>query len=823
MSDEIQGLTVKLGITDNLFQEGVGKINKAMNVLQSEFKATASNLQNFGDDTDKLGNKADYLSKTMELQKAKIQALKDAYEKAKVNTGEFSDATNNASIKLNNAIASFNKMKSELKNTQDLLEKSKKDVEDNGGAWDKLKEKIANSMKGMGDSIKNGIGMAIGHDIWDKFKQGSVSILTFGSDFQKSMNQIQSSTGLSDDKLNNMKGTLQSIYDDNFGESFEDIGKALSIVQQGWRGNNDDIKGLTENALLLRDTFDFDVNESFRSANMLIEQFGLKGDEAYSLIAQGAQNGLNKNEDLLDTVNEYSVQFKGLGFNATEMFNILQNGAKSGTFSIDKLGDAVKEFGIRAKDGSTSTQQAFQALGLDVNKTEEAFAKGGEAGKKAYEEVNKKLLEMKDPLKQNQVGTALWGTMWEDLGKSGISSLTNLNGTITTSTDALNKMNKVKYNDLGSAFEGIKRNLQTGILLPLSEKLLPKLSDFSNWFTANMPKIKETVSNGVDAVTPVLNDFGKAFGFIKDNADWLIPVLAGVVGSIGAFNIITAVNGLMDMWKASTFAQTLAQEGLNVALKDNPIGLVITIIGLLIVAGIALYMHWDDVKAAAVKVWDGIKATFQAFSTWLGGVFSTDWSKKFGFLGDILNGYLQNVKNIFGGVKEIFSGIIDFVTGVFTGNWSKAWNGVKEVFKGITDTFVAIMKAPLNGIISLINGAISGLNKIKIPDWVPQVGGKGINIPKIPLLEKGGIVDRPTFSMIGEHGKEAVMPLENNTGWIKDLAGQINKNIGGNDGQYVFTIPLYIDGREVSRATARYTSEEINRLNKNYNFGFGGA
>jgi phage-related minor tail protein len=239
--------------------------------------------------------------------------------------------------------------------------------------------------------------------------------------------------------MQDMKKSMLDIYNNNFGESFEDIGQSMTTISQQTKISGQALTDLTQNALAVRDTFDFEVNESIRSANMMMNQFGLSGKDAYNLIAQGAQNGLNKNDDLIDTINEYSVHFKSLGFNAEDMFNMLSNGAASGTFSVDKLGDAIKEFGIRSKDGSDATISAFDSLGLNAKQISQDFAKGGESGKKAFEAVTKKLLEMKDPIKQGQIGVALFGTMWEDLQVKGIAALTDTNGAISTTVDALEK------------------------------------------------------------------------------------------------------------------------------------------------------------------------------------------------------------------------------------------------------------------------------------------------------------------------------------------------------------------------------------------------
>ena len=166
---------------------------------------------------------------------------------------------------------------------------------------------------------------------------------------------------------------------------------------------------------------------------------------------------------------------------------------------------------------------------------------------------------------------------------------------------------------------------------------------------------------------------------------------------------------------------------------------------------------------------------------WLLEKLAPAWSFLSSAVIGVLGSILGVVSDVIGSIIGVLGGIIDFIVGVFTGNWSKAWNGVKDIFKNIVDGLVGIFKFPINLIIDGINAFISGLNKIKIPDWVPAVGGKGINIPKIPKLARGGVVDQPTLAVVGEAGKEAVMPLENNTGWIDKLADKLASKVGGSD------------------------------------------
>lgn len=221
----------------------------------------------------------------------------------------------------------------------------------------------------------------------------------------------------------------------------------------------------------------------------------------------------------------------------------------------------------------------------------------------------------------------------------------------------------------------------------------------------------------------------------------------------------------------------------------SPIGLVILAIAGAIAIGIALYKNWDEVKAfisdcwqkiqdKAKEVWGFIQNNILTpFMNFLKNVFSTDWIETLGVLGVPLQIALDQIGAIWETIKGIFDGVVTFVKGVFTGNWKQAWDGVVQIFKSVFGGLVNVAKAPINAIIGMINNMIGGLNKVKFPDWVPMVGGKGINIPKIPKLAKGGIVDSATLAVVGEAGKEAVMPLENNTGWITDLAGKISRQL----------------------------------------------
>ena len=220
---------------------------------------------------------------------------------------------------------------------------------------------------------------------------------------------------------------------------------------------------------------------------------------------------------------------------------------------------------------------------------------------------------------------------------------------------------------------------------------------------------------------------------------------------------------------------------------------------------------------------DQIKAILQKVDDFLKNIFTKDWSQQFGVLGDLLNGFFKIVGGVWDSIKKIFDGIIDFIRGVFTGDWKRAWNGVKEIFSGVFNALLTIAKAPLNAIIGVINGLISGVNliidglnkiNIKIPDWVPVLGGKnfGFNLAhlgKIAYLAQGGILSSGT-AIVGERGPEllsmsngraVVQPLTNNTTTNQNYGG-VTLNIYGAAGQSIQDLAEIIMD-EIGDATRR--------------------
>ena len=144
----------------------------------------------------------------------------------------------------------------------------------------------------------------------------------------------------------------------------------------------------------------------------------------------------------------------------------------------------------------------------------------------------------------------------------------------------------------------------------------------------------------------------------------------------------------------------------------------------------------------------------------------------------LIGTYLEAIRSVIGGVLTAIQGLLNVFAGIFTGDWSRVWEGVKGIFSGVWEAIKGIAKGAMNGIIDIINGLIGGLNKLKIPDWVPGLGGKGINIPLIPKFAKGTPRTPDTF-IAGEKGAELITNARNRTVFKAAETGNIFTNLAG--------------------------------------------
>lgn len=366
-----------------------------------------------------------------------------------------------------------------------------------------------------------------------------------GDDYNKAMNQLSASTGATGDELDALGESVKNIYAQNLGEDFNDVAEGLAATQKASDLAGEALEQATAAGFVLRDTFDYDISESARAASALMKNFNISAEEAYGLIATGAQNGADKNGDLLDTLNEYSAQFAAIGLSADQFMGSLVEGADAGLFSIDKVADAVKEFNIRAKDGSDSSAEAFKGLGLNSDKMFAAFAAGGETAQAAFFDTVEALNKLEDPLKRNEIGVALFGSQFEDLEAGILPVLGDIETAAYDGAAALQQINDVKYNDLGSAFEAVKRSAEVA-LLPMASMIANTLTSLAPILTDTFEEISPVITDTLNACMPFVQDFLVGMG---DTLKKVMPLLPPLMQLIEALlpPVVSLLNAIMPL------------------------------------------------------------------------------------------------------------------------------------------------------------------------------------------------------------------------------------------------------------------------------------
>lgn len=578
----------------------------------------------------------------------------------------------------------------------------------------------------------------------------------FSSDSQDAFQQFAAATGTATEEMGKYKDMINNVYKDNFGEPINDVAEAMATVNQNMSYLDDSaLQRCTEYAYTLSDTFGYDVAESTRAADTLIKNYGVSAREAFNLITQGAQSGMDYSGEMIDSINEYSVQFKKLGLDAEDMFSIFANGAQNGAFNLDKVGDAVKEFSIRAIDGSDTTKQGFEALGMDAAKMAERFGAGGDSAKEAFNEVIKGLAEMDDPVAQSAAGVNLFGTMWEDLGPQVITSMSTASDAIDKNRESVEELVNVKYDTLSGALGGLWRTIQVDALQPIGNQLIPYVTkgiSYVQKFTERWNKLepatqKIIVKFGMVAAAagPVLLGFGKV--------STGIGTLVSDTGKIGSvLKKMTGASGFSGLAKVMT----------------GPFGIAAAAV---VTAAVLVYQNWDKIGPIIQKIgqrfvnfWSTVQPQLQPLIEIIEKVGTVARNIFEGVFSVVLEAANDNIVTFFNGASDVidnvlglFEGLITFLTGAFTGDWEKAWKGIVQMVGSIFGGLEALVKTPINAVINLVNRAIGAINKISV-DLPDAVGGAhiGFDIPTISTLAKGTDNWQGGIVQISEKGGEIV-------------------------------------------------------------------
>lgn len=396
-------------------------------------------------------------------------------------------------------------------------------------------------------------------------------------------------------------------------------------------------------------------------------------------------------------------------------FILSQNG-----MSVDQLQGGMKKLVNTmqsARDGSSSASATFDALGISVTDSSGALRNQEDV----FYEVISVLQGMENETERNALANDIFGKSASEMApllNAGAGSMEELR----QKAHDLGLVLSDETIDAGVAFtdtqDQVKRALAS-VTTQLGAEVMPIINDFLQWVLAHMPEIQAVIKVAFDAIHVVVQAVGKVISWLAGVFEKYMPAVQEAAQK--------AFSGIQDLWE----------------------------------------QH--------------LKPCFDAIGDFIQNVLAPVFDEVFnGLIAPIVQAVFEGIGDLWENtLKPIFTGITDFLTGVFTGDFSKAFQGIVDIVDGIFSGIVTVVKTPINAVIGIINGFIRGLNKIKIPSWVPFVGGKGINIPTIPLLERGGILERGQVGFLEGNGAEAVVPLERNKQWIHAVAQDMDAAIGG--------------------------------------------
>lgn len=467
------------------------------------------------------------------------------------------------------------------------------------------------------------------------------------------------------------------------------------------------------------------------------------------VFAQVASAGKLTGQDLLQFINQ--------GFNPLQVI-------------AEKTGKSMADLKEEMSQGKISYEMVAEAM-------KSATSEGG----KFYQGMEV----------QSQTLSGMWSTLKDD--------------TMSLIGDAFMPFSNTLKENVMPALQGIVQNMSAAFADPNIQASIANIA----------AGLGDFISKAAELISEWLPKLIEGFAWILEHSNEITAGIIALGTALMVLNVANMIMGLVEAFKAFKLANegaTMAQWLLNAAMSANPIGIVVALIAGLVAAVVYLWNTNEGFRNFFIGAWNNITQKMQEIDTWITNVFTKNWVESFGIFGNVLNGLSKIVIDVWGSVKQIFNGIIDFVAGVFTGNWSRAWSGVVNIFGGIMNGLGAVIKAPLNAVIGLVNMAIDGLNgiSVKIPSWVPVFGGQsfGINLPKMNYLYTGGVFDKPTLlgnTVVGDKYKGKGSQRE----WVlpdKLLRETIDEVVRNNLRELVTKMQTTVD-YETAMTTARVVTK----------------
>ena len=448
----------------------------------------------------------------------------------------------------NRASSSVNNLSGSMDDYGSAAREAVSETDDLARATEEVSDNADDAGSSGVDAINGIAGALAGAGITAKVAEIAAAVYDLADSFSEAEKTVIAQTGATGQELDNLMDSSLNVFASSSAESLNDVAASMTTVQTATKLTGDALEEATQSALTLESALGLEVSETTRTAGALMKNFGIEAQQAYDIIAAGAQQGANQNGDLLDVLNEYSAQYAALGLSAEEFISSLVDGADAGVFSVDKVGDAVKEFNIRVKDGSDTTTEAFEMLGMNADTMAARFAAGGETARTAFFEVVNALDSMADPIEKNTAAVNLFGTMYEDLGAGILPVLAGIEGGSVETSNALSSMAD-EAQSLGDKWQEAGNSISTAF----TSAVEPAVSGISGALAEAAQGFGDFLNEN-PAVTKAITAVGVGLGVV------VVGIGAVSVASLTAIPAVAALGTAISaaIWPITAIAAAIA-------------------------------------------------------------------------------------------------------------------------------------------------------------------------------------------------------------------------------------------------------------------------
>lgn len=702
------------------YSKTIKGINREMNLAATEFNNQMSAMDKNATATEKLTVTKKKLETQLTLAEKRTQLLREQYEKSVEETGKYSAESEKLYKKMLESETGQNKLKAALDETNEAL-KEQGDVSiDTAKKLQKIEE-AGEKVSNVGKKMSVGVTAPI-------MAAGAAGLAAF-SEVDEALDTIITKTGATGDVADRLSTSFENVGSNTHLE-LQTVGEAIGEVNTQFGFMDKKLEDSTDYLLKYADINNTDVSQAAIYARQSIEAYELSYDDLNDVLdvtTKTSQNTGQSVDDLMKKAIDGAPQIKQLGLSFDEGVTLIGKFEQAGVDSSTMLSKMSKASVVYAKDNLSLQDGLKGTIDSILNAKDET-----EALRIANEVFGKGSDKMVDAIKR--------GTFTlDDLAKVAKESGGAVADTFAETEDPIDAANRA-MNNAKFALADVGESVQIS-LLPFFEMAIDALKSFKGWWDS----LDQGTKNWIITLAGIAAVIGPALVVIGTLMSSVTKITAGVKDLATVWSGLGKLFGLSGGWFA---------------------------VAVIAIAALVAGLVWAYNNVEWFR--NGVNAFFQGVSDIAVEVFNFMG----GYISNIFGGIIQNFQNFFDAGKRIFTGFIDFITGIFTGDWERAWNGVVNIFGGIFDMIAAMAKAPLNTMIGLINAFLGGLNNIKIPKWVPGVGGKGFSISTIPYLAEGGHVLNGQ-AIVGEAGPELLSNKNGKTTVTPLSDEEKRKGIGG--------------------------------------------